>query len=242
MSTYRRHLYFNNKTNKTIKTLIHKWNANPIYLSGNILKDQVNSPYNVDWAAVNGSTLNLASGYINCSDTNYLYTGNFKTDKSFGKYWEISVTFKYIKNTSNNNYVLIDMASIIGTLPNTAACCILYTKYVIGTNSKFYYNQAGNDLHYKQVPIGNMLIENQDNNITIGIEPIDNTYAMHYIIVNNKYKFYITDKFIARDIGNEVTWNYGAPAYIGRAVAYGYYNINANYFIKELSMYHLEYF
>lgn len=239
MSTYRRHLYFNNKT---IKTLIHKWDANPIYLSGNILKDQVNSPYSVDWAAVNGSTLNLASGYINCSASNFLYTDKFQTDKSFGKYWEILVTFKYIKNTSNNNYVLIDMASIIGTLPNTAACCIVYKKDVIDTNSKFYYNQASNDLHYKQVPIGNMLIENQDNTITIGIEPIDNTYAMHYVIVNNKYKFYITDKFIARDIGNDVTWNNNINAYIGITALNSYNDINANYFIKELSMYHLEYF
>jgi len=89
----------------------------------------------------------LASGYINCSGTNYLYTDSFKSDKSFGKYWEISFTFKYIKNTSNNNYVLIDMCSIITTLPNTAACCILYTTDKIKGNAKFYYNQAGNDLH-----------------------------------------------------------------------------------------------
>lgn len=239
MSTYRRHLYFNNKT---IKTLIHKWNANPIYLSGNILKDQVNSPYNVDWTAVNGSTLNLASGYINCSASNFLYTDKFQTDKSFGKYWEISITFKYIKNNINNNYVLIDMCSIIGTAPNTAACCILYKKDVIDTNPKFYYNQAGNDLHFKLVPISNMLIENQDNTITIGIEPIDNTYAMHYIIVNNKYKFYVTDKFIARDIGNEVIWNNTNNTYIGRSVHNAYYYTNANYLIKDISMYHLEYF
>lgn len=239
MSTYRRHLYFNNKT---IKTLIHKWDANPIYLSGNILKDQVNSPYSVDWTAVNGSTLNLASGYINCSASNFLYTNKFQTDNSFGKYWEISITFKYIKNNTSNNYVLIDMASITGTSFNTAACCILYKNNVIDSNPKFYYNQASNDLHYKAVPIDNMLIENQDNTITIGIEPIDNTYAMHYIIVNNKYKFYVIDKFIAHDIGNGVTWNPGAPAYIGRAVHSAYYVTNANYFIKELSMYHLEYF
>lgn len=239
MSTFRRHLYFNNRS---IKTLIHKWDANPIYLSGNILKDQVNSPYSVDWTAVNGSTLNLASGYINCSASDFLYTDKFKTDKSFGKYWEISITFKYIKNTTNNNYVLIDMCSITGTPPNTAACCIIYKKDVINTNPKFYYNQAGNDLHYKNVPIDNILIENQDNTITIGIEPIDNTYAMHYVIVNNKYKFYITDKFIARDIGNDVTWNNNANVYIGRAVKGNYYAINANYFIKDISMYHLEYF
>lgn len=239
MSTYRRHLYFNNKT---IKTLIHKWDANPIYLSGNILKDQVNSPYSVDWTAVNGSTLNLASGYINCTGNDFLYTNKFQTDKSFGKYWEISITFKYIKNNTYNNYVLIDMCSITGTRPNTAACCIIYKKDVIDSNPKFYYNQAGNDLHYKTVPIDNMLIENYDNTITIGIEPIDNTYAMHYIIVNNKYKFYITDKFIARDIGNEVTWNSGAPAYIGRAHTNGYYLTNANYFIKNISMYSLNYF
>lgn len=239
MSTYRRHLYFNNKT---IKTLIHKWDANPIYLSGNILKDQVNSPYSVDWTAVNGSTLNLASGYINCSASDFLYTDKFKNDKSFGKYWEISITFKYIKNNTYNNYVLIDMCSITGTLPNTAACCIVYKKDVIDSNPKFYYNQASRDLHYKPVPISNMLIENYDNTITIGIEPIDNTYAMHYVIVNNKYKFYITDKFIARDIGNDVTWNNNINAYIGRSVADGYYYTNANYFIKDISMYGLEYF
>lgn len=134
------------------------------------------------------------------------------------------------------------MCSITGTRPNTAACCIIYKKDVIDTNVKFYYNQAGNDLHYKTVPIDNMLIENQDNTITIGIEPIDNTYAMHYIIVNNKYKFYITDKFIARDIGNDVTWNTGVPAYIGRAHTNGYYVTNANYFIKNISMYSLNYF
>lgn len=157
MSTYRRHLYFNNKT---IKTLIHKWDANPIYLSGNILKDQVNSPYSVDWTAVNGSTLNLASGYINCSGNDFLYTNKFQTDKSFGKYWEISITFKYIKNNTYNSYVLIDMCSITGTRPNTAACCIIYKKDVIDTNPKFYYNQAVNNLHYKTVPIDNMLIEN----------------------------------------------------------------------------------
>lgn len=239
MSTYRRHLYFNNKT---IKTLIHKWDANPIYLSGNVLKDQVNSPYSVDWTAVNGSTLNLASGYINCSASNFLYTNKFQTDKSFGKYWEISITFKYIKNNTNNSYVLIDMASITGTLPNTAACCIVYKKYIIDTNVKFYYNQAGNDLHYKTVPIDNMLIENQDNTIAIGIEPIDNTYAMSYIIVNNKYKFYVTDKFIARDIGNEVTWNNNINAYIGRTAHSNYYNRNAEFFIKDISMYGLKYF
>ena len=239
MSTYRRHLYFNNKT---IKTLIHKWDANPIYHSGNVLKDQVNSPYSVDWTAVNGSTLNLASGYINCRASNFLYTNKFQTDKSFGKYWEISITFKYIKNTTNNNYVLIDMCSITGTIDNTAACGIIYEKDVIDSNPKFYYNQASNDLHYKKIPINNMLIENQDNTITIGIKPIDNTYAMHYIIVNNKYKFYITDKFIARDIGNEVTWNNNVNAYIGRAVVDGYYYTNANYLIKDISMYHLEYF
>lgn len=239
MSTFRRHLYFNNRS---IKTLIHKWDANPIYLSGNILKDQVNSPYSVDWTAVNESTLNLASGYINCSVSNFLYTDKFQPDKSFGKYWEISITFKYIKNNTNKNYVLIDMCSIIGTLPNTAACCIIYKKDVIDTNPKFYYNQAGNDLHQKYIHINNMLIENQDNTITIGIEPIDNTYAMHYVIVNNKYKFYITDKFIARDIGNEVTWNNNINAYIGRAVGDAYYATNANYFIKDISMYHLEYF
>lgn len=239
MSTFRRYLYFNNRS---IKTLIHKWDANPIYLSGNILKDQVNSPYSVDWTTENGSTLNLASGYINCSGSNVLYTNKFKTDKLFGKYWEISITFKYIKNNTSNNYVLIDIASITGTLPNTAACCIVYKTNNLDTNPKFYYNQAINDLHYKTVPIGNMLIENQDNTITIGIEPIDNTYAMHYMIINNKYKFYITDKFIARDIGNDVTWNTRENAYIGRAVHSSYYAINANYFIKELSMYHLEYF
>lgn len=234
MSTFRRYLYFNNRS---IKTLIHKWDANPIYLSGNILKDQVNSPYSVDWTAVNGSALNLASGYINCSASNVLYTNKFKTDKLFGKYWEISITFKYIKNNTSNNYVLIDMASIIGTLPNTAACTILYKNNVIDTNPKFYYNQASNDLHYKAVPIDNMLIENQDNTITIGIEPIDNTYAMHYIMVNNKYKFFVTDKFIARDIGNDVTWNNNVNAYIGRAVHSSSYTKNANYFIKDISMY-----
>jgi hypothetical protein len=184
----------------------------------------------------------LASGYINCSASNVLYTDKFQTDKSFGKYWEISITFKYIKNTTNNNYVLLDMASIIGTIDNTAACCIVYKKDVIDTNPKFYYNQAINYLHFKCVPISNMLIENQDNTITIGIEPIDNTYAMHYVIVNNKYKFYVTDKFIACDIGNDVTWNNNVNAYIGRAVTNGYYDINTNYFIKELSMYSLKYF
>lgn len=239
MSTFRRHLYFNNRS---IKTLIHKWDANPIYLSGNILKDQVNSPYSVNWNARNESTLNLTSGYINCSASNFLYTNKFQTDKSFGKYWEISITFKYIKNTTNNNYVLLDMNSIMMTLNNTAACCIAYKNNIIDSNPKFYYNLAGRDLHYNKVPIGNMLIENQDNNITIGIEPIDNTYAKHYIMVNNKYKFYITDKFIARDIGNEVTWNNTNNAYIGRSVHASYYAINANYFIKELLMYHLEYF
>ena len=65
---------------------------------------------------------------------------------------------------------------------------------------------------------------------------------MHYMIINNKYKFYITDKFIARDIGNDVTWNTRENAYIGRAVHSSYYAINANYFIKELSMYTLKYF
>lgn len=239
MSTFRRYLYFNNRS---IKTLIHKWDANPIYLSGNVLKDQVNSPYSVDWTAVNRSTLNLASGYINCSSNDFLYTDKFQTDKSFGKYWEISITFKYIKNNTNNNYALLDMCSIVGTAPNTAACCIVYKTNNLVTNPKFYYNQAGNDLHMKTTPINNILIENQDNTITIGIEPIDNTYAMHYVIVNNKYKFYVTDKFIARDIGNEVTWNSSAPAYIGRAHIYGYYATNANYFIKELSMYNLKYF
>lgn len=239
MSTFRRHLYFNNRS---IKTLIHKWDANPIYLSGNVLKDQVNSPYSVDWTAVNGSTLNLASGYINCTGNDFLYTNKFQTDKSFGKYWEISITFKYIKNNIYNNYVLIDMCSIIGTRPNTAACCILYKKDVINTNPKFYYDQAGNDLHFKTVPIDNMLIENQDNTITIGIEPIDNTYAMHYIIVNNKYKFYVTDKFIASDIGNDVIWNNSSYAYIGRSAHSDYYNINAKFFIKDISMYGLKYF
>lgn len=62
------------------------------------------------------------------------------------------------------------------------------------------------------------------------------------IIVNNKYKFYITDKFIARDIGNEVTWNSGASAYIGRVPNNAYYVTNANYFIKNISMYSLNYF
>nr|DAN34251.1 MAG TPA: hypothetical protein [Caudoviricetes sp.] len=134
------------------------------------------------------------------------------------------------------------MCSITGTLPNTAACCIVYKKDVIDSNPKFYYNQASRDLHYKPVPISNMLIENYDNTITIGIEPIDNTYAIHYVIVNNKYKFYVTDKFIARDIGNEVTWNSGASAYIGRAPSNVYYVTNANYFIKNISMYSLNYF
>ena len=132
------------------------------------------------------------------------------------------------------------MCSIITTLPNTAACCILYTTDKIKGNAKFYYNQAGNDLHQKDVPINNMLIENQDNNITIGIEPIDNTYAKHYLIVNNKYKFYITDKFIARDIGNDVLWNYNT-AYIGKSIHSNYYYINAKYYIKDILMYKLSY-
>lgn len=238
MSTFRRFLYFNNRC---IKTLIHKWDATPAYLTNNILKDQVNSPYSVDWTAVNRSTLNLESGYINCSGTDFLYTSNFQADKSFGKYWEISITFKYIKNTTYNNYVLLDMASITGTHDNTAACCILYSKDQIKGNAKFYYNHAGDDLHQKDVPINNMLIENQDNNITIGIEPINNTYAKPYLIVNNKYKFYISDKFIARDIGNDVLWN-NNTAYIGRSVHSNYYYINAKYFIRDISMYNLKYF
>ena len=233
MSTFRRYLYFNNRS---IKTLIHKWDANPIYLSGNILKDQVNTPYRVDWNIVDGRTLNLTSGYINCSATNFLYTNKFQTDKSFGKYWEISITFKYIKNTTNNNYVLLDMASITGTSENTAACCILYKSGIIDNNLKFYSNNAGNNLHYKPVPINNMLIENQDNTISTGIEPIDNTYAKSYIAVN-KYKFYVSDKFIARDIGNDVTWNNKVLAYIGRAVHINYYDKTATYFIKDISMY-----
>lgn len=239
MSSYRRYLYFKNRS---IKTLIHKWDANPIYLSGNILKDQINTPYSVDWTAVNGSTLNLASGYINCSASNFLYTNKFPTDKLFGKYWEISVTFKYIKNTVGNNYVVLDMASITGTNDDTASCCILYKTNVIDTNPKFYYNFVDNDLHYKTVPMNNMLIENQDNTITIGIEPIDNTYAKHYVIVNNKYKFYVTDKFIARDIGNDVIWNNSSYAYIGKAAHDNYYDKNAIYFIKDISMYNLKYF
>ncbi len=239
MSTFRRFLYFNNRN---VKTLIHKWDANPIYLSGNILKDQVNTPYNVDWTAINGSTLNLASGYINCSGTNFLYTDKFPTDKSFGKYWEISVTFKYVKNTTNNYYTIFDMASITATNYNTAACSILYKNNILGTNPKFYYDTAINNIHAKTVPIGNVLIENQDNTIAIGIEPVDNTYAKHYLIFNNKYKFYVTDKFIALDIGNDVIWNNSSYVYIGRAVHPKYYDKNAKFFIKDISMYSLKYF